>query len=440
MLHPTALRRVVAHTLAGCMLLGAIALPTQAFAQGEEQPGIELRPHCDDPTESENLFGGPVPDNPFMTKPMAGEACHQFEIKDPQTRQTQVLSPGDTLDMDLVFRNPKSDTIQRVRAWIAYDPSILIGESVEIKQIFNRPNPEEQTFSPGDGYIKVGASADAPPADSKIIIARIKVKILPSMANQTVLSFYHPGPEVTTETAVVTTKNGQEQNLLRPPMGSLLVRLAGPGIQQSSAAASIAPPPMPVASSAAPSSIAVSSVPASSSSVATSSSAASTGNSVFKLLQVQNLRATTEETNVYLAWDPLKSAELAGYNVYYGTVSGEYLQRRSVDKTSTTLTIRNLPAGVRYYFAVRGVNTKSEESEFSQEVAVTIGKPETSTSPLLAGDVTGKGPAGKAPKTGGKVAGDTGISSGLMLFLLASAVMGTMLALRRQYAATLPAR
>lgn len=159
----------------------------------------------------------------------------------------------------------------------------------------------------------------------------------------------------------------------------------------------------------------------------------------FTLLQVQNLRATTEGTAVFLAWDPLPSAELTGYNVYYGTTSGKYIQRRSIDSTSTTLTVRGLMEGQTYYFAVRGVNGKSQETQFSKEVGIRVGYPETSTNPLAASAVTDKGPKGTPPKTGGTIAGDSGTSSVYILFFAACGVIGTLMAFRRQIVAAAPA-
>ena len=141
---------------------------------------------------------------------------------------------------------------------------------------------------------------------------------------------------------------------------------------------------------------------------------------------------------MYLAWDALTSSELQGYNVYYGAEMGRYLQRRTLPKEATTLTVRALPLDTTYYFAVRAMNTNQEESSFSKEVAVKVGDPRTSTAPLALGQDTGpRGqnpldtPTGKIPVVPGK----TGVPSVLILLLVASAVIGTLLAFRRQWTA-----
>lgn len=425
------------HRLLACTLalscLAAVSWGPKHAAAAQADTFLELRPHCEE-KDLENLFGGAVPDNPFMTTPTEG-ACTSFEVKDPETRQTSILAEGDTLDMDLVIRNPGGHIIKRVRAWLAYDPTLLEGESVDIDSAFTQPLPDEQTFSPQEGYVKVGASTDVPLNASTIRIAHIRMRVMDATAAQTVISFYDASEGASERTVVVTEQAGVEQGLLRLPLGSLLVRFAAqassqPLPRQSSANSSAqyysAAAVNPVASSnnSAPSSMSASSL----------AQGVSSTSGVFALLQVQHLRATTEGTALYLAWDKLTSAEIVGYNVYYGTISGEYIQRRSIDKASTTLALRSLTPDARYYVAIRGMSSSGQETDFSQEVAVTVGRPETSTSPLAA-SVHNPGPQGTPPKTDGTLAGETGIPFAILLAVLASAAIGTVLALRRQFIA-----
>jgi hypothetical protein len=111
------------------------------------------------------------------------------------------------------------------------------------------------------------------------------------------------------------------------------------------------------------------------------------------------------------------------------------MQRRSVDRSVTNLKLCGLPAGKTYYFALRGANAQLSETQFGQEVAVTIGNPATSTAPLSASVFTRPGPQGRPPATGGAIGGETGVPSLLMLFLVGSAVVGTLLAFRHQWTA-----
>ena len=150
------------------------------------------------------------------------------------------------------------------------------------------------------------------------------------------------------------------------------------------------------------------------------------------------MRVTTEGSTVYVAWDPLASSELQGYNVYYGTEMGRYLQRRTLPVESNTIALRALPLDTTYYLAVRAINTKNEESAFSQEVAVKVGDPGSSTAPLRG--ITDDSPRGQNPLEQSEapapsVPGETGIPTTILLLLLLSAVIGTLIAFRRQFVA-----
>lgn len=405
-------------------------LPTApAFAQATP-PDVtfELRPHCVDPdaTEAENQFGGDVPQLEGVTTPTEDSAlpCPSYPVKDPFTRQTNELSVGDVLDMDLVLHNPSGRDLTRFRAWIAYDSNILQGASIDIADAFPVSTPGEADFSVADNYVKLSGSSEQARSQTKIVLARITMSVKVAAAMGTVLSFHEANGKPDAHTGAFEG----EENVAAVSQGSLAVRIRG-----AASASSISS----VAAGTGASSIAASSAPASSAPAVSSvpASSAAPAPTLFAKLQVQALRVTTEGSSAFLAWNPLPSAELAGYNLYYGSISGRYLQRRSVEKESQTLTIRALPVGQTYFFAVRAVNAQGQESDFSREVAVTIGNPATSTSPLSGALIEG-GPRGNAPSTNGSVAGDSGPGSWFALFAVVSAVMGTAFAFRRQWTAT----
>lgn len=414
----------------------------QHVAGATQNVTLEMRPHCTF-EEMEGEFGGTVPDVEGTTSPNEN-TCYPFETEDPKTKRTRVLEQGDTLDMDLILRNPTGQDISRFRAWLAYDPTMLVGEEIEIDESFELPTPGEADFSEDDGWAKIGASTADPISAKMIVLARVKFTVLEASEPRTIISFYDPQSGADSHTQVLVGDPGE--NVLEPALGSLLVRLntetsvdpddwtgaeddTDAGASEDSVSSEDSLPPM-VASSVAASSMPAFELPSLPAATPPPTS------SLFSQLQVQNLRATTEGTSIYLAWDALNSAELAGYNVYYGTVSGQYIQRRSVDKGSTTLTLRNLPLGRTYFIAVRGMSTSGAESDFSREVGIVVGNPATSTSPLAS--IVNQGPQGTPPRTGGSLAGNTGVPSGLALLLIASAIVGTALAFKRQMTAYTP--
>jgi hypothetical protein len=74
--------------------------------------------------------------------------------------------------------------------------------------------------------------------------------------------------------------------------------------------------------------------------------------------------------DVKLAWDPSPASSLAGYRVYYGTLSGAYNAPLDVGN-ATTCTVSGLPASA-FYFAVTAYDIDGQESDFSNEISLSI--------------------------------------------------------------------
>ena len=70
-------------------------------------------------------------------------------------------------------------------------------------------------------------------------------------------------------------------------------------------------------------------------------------------------------TTITLAWDPNPENNIAGYNVYYGRISGDYLRIVSVVDPTVAIRIRG---HATVYFAVTAYNTDGQESDFSEEI------------------------------------------------------------------------
>lgn len=408
-------------------IVATAAMPFTAYAFGNAT--FELRPHCEGDDELENVFGGPSPDVKGMTKLTEG-TCRTFEVRDPSSLQTGILRVGDILDIDIVVNNPSQNRIMRFRSWIAYDPTILEGIDSSISPSFPLPTPGETGFVPEEGTLKMSGTATSAITKTRFAVAHIRFRVLKDSVDGTPLIFTEATGDIDAKSGVFEGEIPNEQNILSATNGSLYVRLAG---TSSASAGSISSTSMTSADTSstgaheAPTSVAMSSMVSVMSTSSITSQAATITQKAFSLLQVLGLRVTTDGSSVFLAWDALPSSELAGYNVYYGTVSGQYIQRRTVDKAANSLTIRALPIGTTYYFAVRAYNAAGEETVFSQEVGISVGNPRTSTAPLNANSLPTK-----TPSTGGQVAGETGTSSTLLVVAFACAIVGTMVAARRQ--------
>ncbi len=382
-----------------------LLMPAIARAQEESVPRLEFRPHCEEET-----------------------ACNTFDIRDPLSVQTSPFKAGDTIDIDLMLQNPGVVPVSRFRVWIAYDPLIFEGKEATLSDHFPTPTPGETGFESDEGFLKLSGTALTPVSASGIVLARITMSLRATQNVGSPLTFFDDPETPEPETGVFSTEGGAERNILTSAPGYLYVQLT-PANEldaiSSSSAASSNHSDTSIASSLSSDAFDVSSSPASAES--SSLPSASEPSTVFAMLQVQGLRVTTEGSTAYLAWDALPSPELIGYHLYYGTVSGQYIQRHAIDKGEQSVAIRSLPIDTTYYFAIRGVNAQEQETDFSREVGISIGNPRTSTAPFVANSLPTP-----TPDTNGTLAGDTGIPSNLVLFLVLSALIGTFIAFRRQ--------
>lgn len=382
-------------------------------------------------------FGGPLPDAEELVQLREddGVACADFTVLDPTSLQTGVLHSGQSLTVVITVRNPERLPVSRVRAWVAYDPAVLEGNALTVDPGFPVTTPGEAGFFPQEGYGKVHVSTATPRTDEEFAVATMTFTVRQTALEKTVISFFDPGTDAAKHTLIAMQRGTAEEFVSGPTPGALIVRIAQAPAASSAVSAetvmeqTVSGPP--AAPSSAPPSSAADLKPAASS--VSSGTGAARRAGIFPDYQVENLRVTTQGTTAYLGWDILASGELAGYNVYYGATSGQYLHRKTIDKSETTLAVRGLPEGTPYYFAVRGVNAAGVETEFSREVSVVIGKPQTSTAPLSASMIGVIG--GKTDmKTDGEVKGETGMASSLAAILAACALVGTLVAARRQTA------
>jgi hypothetical protein len=471
-------------------------LPVQAFAAIHDAT-FELHPHCIEREGKDDdwIFGPiPSPGTVLETRDIEGVRCSNFEIEDPQTLRTRPLRKGDILDIDVVIDNPGKRNVERVRIWLSYDPNILEGTSAEINEAFSVVTPDEKDFSPDEGYVKMEASTESGFKNGeKILFARIQFTIIETNAIGSPITFYDVQPGG--HSIIEADNNGEKVNVVKEEPGVLLVKFAedtlsptesveaessdedGIGnIFESVPEADVEPEPVadPNAcvrnedchngSCKAGQCVEEASLLANGASCSkddecesilcgsgicipnigdapdNANIAADTSDqrTAFSLLQIRNVRITTEGTSAFLAWDKLRSSQIKANTIYYSKTSGRYMQRRTIDKSENSLTFRSLEAGKRYYFAVRALSKQDEESAFSREVSIVIGDPESSSAPLVPGSITdgpGKNPVANIRNGDGltPVPGETGLPSAVVLFLIGSAIVGTSFASRRQF-------
>ncbi len=75
-----------------------------------------------------------------------------------------------------------------------------------------------------------------------------------------------------------------------------------------------------------------------------------------------------QEASLVVQWDPNIESDLAGYRVYWGTVSRQYSKQIDVGNVNR-YRITHLEAGKTYFIAVTAYDNWNNESDFSQEVS-----------------------------------------------------------------------
>lgn len=77
------------------------------------------------------------------------------------------------------------------------------------------------------------------------------------------------------------------------------------------------------------------------------------------------------QRSITLAWDRNTETNIAGYKLYYGTVSRVYTNSVNAGN-ATSASVTNLVAGLTYRFAVTAFNTAGVESDYSAEIAYAV--------------------------------------------------------------------
>ncbi|HXG48862.1 MAG TPA: fibronectin type III domain-containing protein, partial [Methylomirabilota bacterium] len=88
------------------------------------------------------------------------------------------------------------------------------------------------------------------------------------------------------------------------------------------------------------------------------------------------LSASAANHTITLEWDPNPETDLAGYMVFWGETSGDYIHATNVVGT-TRVTLSGFEPGVTNYFAVLAYNVHNQAGELSDEIAYAVPPEET---------------------------------------------------------------
>ena len=255
---------------------------------------------------------------------------------------------GQEFTVDIILKNPSLQNIISVRTWLEYDPDLLEGLKIDTEGTpFSLSAPGENEFSPKEGWVKIGRSnisGGFNEAQTKVATVHFKVK---STAKQTAnLSSYDYQTSELGHTSINIIDEGFPVNILSTKPKSTAIMLNG------AASESVQETQNP-----------------------------SLGQNTMDSSRPLNLKVATGSGYADLKWDSSNLSILKGYNIYYGKTSGEYTRRRSVENLNQ-YRLEGLNNGETYYFAVTAYDLQNKETDYSDEVAIIINEPLSSTAPF----------------------------------------------------------
>lgn len=264
---------------------------------------------------------------------------------------------GDEFDVDITLNNPGLQSVISVRSWLDYNENVLEAVSIDTDDTpFTLSAPGETEVNADQGLVKLGRSnISGGSALAETRVATVRFKVITPYAIATVIETYDYQVSELGHTSVNIVDRAFPINILSEEPEALVVNL-NPGAQPYSGVDVTAITEFP------PVEVAV------------------TAFGFANLQRPQNLQVNTGPGYVDLKWDPSTEAVLLGYNLYYGKTSGMYTRRRTVGRVNR-YSLDRLNNGEVYYFAITAYDSQSRESDYSDEVAIIINQPLSSTSP-----------------------------------------------------------
>lgn len=283
----------------------------------------------------------------FIVPPMdakAQQATATLEFV-PSTTQAKM---GEEFTVDVMLKNPGLQNIISVRSWLEYDSEALEGVSVNTDTSpFTLSAPGENEFSAEEGLLKIGRSNVAGgfnQAEAKVATVYFKVKT--SFAASSEIKPYDYQTTELGHTSVNIIDQGFPVNILAKEPSTISL-----GLNSGS-------PNLGVGGEKEVSIIS-------------------------NLNRPQGVKITTGSGYVDLKWTAEVNPEIKGYNIYYGKTSGQYTRQRTLNLLNE-YRLEGLNNGEVYYFAVTSYDLANKESDYSDEVAIIINQPLSSTSPFEA--------------------------------------------------------
>ncbi|MBI5414150.1 fibronectin type III domain-containing protein [Candidatus Peregrinibacteria bacterium] len=325
------------------------------------------------------------------------EECTEKDIKkcplipfedEEKAKYPGALYAGDTFRLIIFVKNLEKKNIVSVRSWLKYDPNVFKATEIEDKgSDFPLASPDGNEIDEENGQVKIGRGvAGGGKKDDILFVAMVEFSVVSQKAETADIAFVNFQKEELGETGVFILDEStlQPENVLGKEPRKLEFALnSGEKTQKT---------PSPNASQDTPLLDTKKPIDASPKSPEIGGPDNGSGSPVQDVVssdviqRPQGLRIQTTANEVNLVWKVSESSSVKGYYVYYSENSGFYIRRSDVGKTTTkTFSQTDLTKNKMYYFAITAYNEKGQESDYSDEVYVKFGVPETESHPFTFG-------------------------------------------------------
>ncbi len=286
------------------------------------------------------------------------------------------FNQGQEFNIDIQLKNPDQQAIISVRSWLEYDNKMLEAVSIDTQNTsFNLAAPGEDEVSQSEGRVKIGRSnISGGVTDVETKVATVKFKVLSAFKSTAKIKFYDYQITELGHTSVNIIDGGFPLNILSEEPKELKIQLNPSG---SAAPTSAEVPVQPVDSSQP---VDLINKPAN---ILIPNNIGGGQRVPVVLLRPSDLKVNTGLGYADLKWAAEDDINRIGFNIYYGKVSGQYSRRRSIGNIKN-YRLDGLNSGEAYYFAITAYDVNNTESDYSNEAAVIVGQPLSSTHPFAA--------------------------------------------------------
>lgn len=299
-----------------------------------------------------------------------GVNCPTAQETETQRNSAIERNFDEEFSLDIYVKNPSQQEIISTQSWIEYDNQKLKAVKIDTSNsAFDFVAPGENHFDQEKGLIKIGRSSISTETNgAELFVGNITFKVLSKSTGNAVLKFHDYKLGESGHTSVRVMEENYPVNVLESNPKEFVISLNKNGAAQNTG---------------------------NNNNTNTNKIPANNNNTQNQQQQIQTaalnrpsgLRATTGNGYIFLIWDKSKNTTLKGYNLYYSTTSGRYIHRRPVGNVNQ-YELGNLENGKTYYLAITAYDNLNRETDYSDEVRITVGDPNSSSSPILSAPVT----------------------------------------------------